>query len=398
MKRLKSFAVLCAMLFLLLASISVTAEEIIYFTAINNTILNLEQKTMPIKYSSMIYVPFKVFNSSELGVYSIYSQSKQVVLLSDGAKSLYFDMLSGNSYDETGTEYRYSALYQNDTVYIPAYFTADFFDVKCSYIRSDSGHIVRLVSGNALSDKDFLSGALSIMASKLEQLQEERDSVPSPTPTPPTVKPTPVESSLPPLITPTPTPTPPSVVPTHEPVNRSHVCVYLAIGGLGNQTPTQLDCLEQYGYSACFFASTEEIYRYPDIVRRLVGEGYEIGLRYESDLDSEYGDFSAALFEAAHGLGFIVAADHLLTKEEAEQMEASSLKLWFSDKPVDNIEACDRMLSASENRCDLLLSQDFSIDSLKFLLLRLQTEHYTLKNITTTEEAWVDYAEIYDVQ
>jgi hypothetical protein len=60
-------AVLLTVGFLLLPS---AAEDSIFFTAINNTLLELTDDTMPVSYNSVIYVPSSLFNSTALDTYS----------------------------------------------------------------------------------------------------------------------------------------------------------------------------------------------------------------------------------------------------------------------------------------------------------------------------------------
>lgn len=403
MKRFRSAAAVCVLMIALVSAINAFAEDIVYFTAINNTILNLDKKTMPIKYKSMIYVPFKVFNSRDLGVYSIYSQSKQVVLLSDGEKSLYFDMLAGNSYDGEENEYSYSALFVNETAYIPAYFTSDFFGVGCSYLRSDIGHIIRLIKGDALPDSDFLSGAISIMEDKLEQFAEEQ----RPEPTPPPVQPTSSDRPTTPTVKPTqpppgessaPRPTVSPSVPTDDPVDRHDVSVFLSGLGLGEHTSGQIDVLKSFGFTACFFVEAEEVRLYPDVVRKIIGEGFGIGLLIRSDAESEYRAFSDALFEAAHETSFLAAAAPGLAEEDPTGIGGSSLKLWTIGRPADEYASCEALLFSAERECVISLSPMLTPNETERLCSKLLEDHYTVKQITTTEKALMNYAEISEIQ
>ena len=114
---------------------SVFADETVYFTAVNNTLLELSAETMPVVQNSMIYVPSSVFNTRSLSTWAYYSRGGQSVLISDGTKELYFDMSAGNSHDREENTYQYAAIYANDTAYVPAFFVADYFGLGYSYIR-----------------------------------------------------------------------------------------------------------------------------------------------------------------------------------------------------------------------------------------------------------------------
>ena len=363
------WALLLAAVILSLAVLPVLAADIIFFTAVNNTLLELTEETMPVKYSSMIYVPAGVFNSNALGTYSLYSRSTQKVLISDGDRILYFDMSAGNSYDSDGEDYRYVAIYENDTAYVPAYFVATFFGFRYSYIHNDGKHIVRLSSGSVLSDADFFSAAESLMESRLKELEKLTEETVAP---PPSLPPMP---SAPPV---QPTPTPPEVV------DRSRVVVHLAILGLGEESERQLDALEELGLPVCFFATAEEVYENADLVRRIVGEGGSIGVRFGDDPVAEAEAFRTALRDTAMTASFLAAT----LDPDWEQTEAAAetgLSVWNSRVEIATFDGCSRWLKASEWRCDLLLKPRFS--ELEKLAALLEKEHYTVEAITETTKA-----------
>ena len=183
---------LCAAILILV--IPIMAQNAIYFTAINNTLLELNDQTMPINQNGTIYLPSSIFNSSELGTYCLYSRSKQQVVISDLNKILYYDMSAGNSYDDRDNSYPYAAIYHNDTAYIPAFFTASYFGIQVSYIRNDYAPIIRLTKGSVLSDNDFLRGAAAIMETRLAQYNTAQTATEAPEPT---VRPTAVPTATP---------------------------------------------------------------------------------------------------------------------------------------------------------------------------------------------------------
>ena len=368
MRRL--WALLLAAVILSLAVLPVLAADIIFFTAVNNTLLELTEETLPVKYSSMIYVPTSVFNSNALGTYSLYSRSTQTVLISDGDRVLYFDMSAGNSYDSDGESYRYVAIYENDTAYVPAYFVATFFGFRYSYIHKDGKHIVRLTSGSVLSDADFFSAAESLMESRLKELEKQAE---EPVPTPPPVVP--------------PVPSAPPVQPTPfspEVVDRSRVLVHLAILGLGEESERQLDALEELGLPVCFFATAEEVYENADLVRRIVGEGGSIGVRFGDDPAAEAAAFRTALRDTAMTASFLAATVDP-DWEQAEAAAETGLSVWASRVEIATFDGCSRWLEASDWRCDLLLKPQFS--ELEKLAALLEKEHYTIEAITEMTKA-----------
>lgn len=361
------------------------AEDDVYFTAVNNTLLSLEADTMPVKLNSMIYIPYSAVSTNALGTYSLYSRSTQTVLVSDGDKILYFDMGAGNSYDSDGETYRYAAAYIHDTAYIPAYFVASFFSMRYAYIRSDYGHIVRLCVGDTLSDEDFVLAAAQMMQTRLNQyLQAIATPTPAPTPVPtptPTARPTPTPAPTPyapPVVSPAPTP-------DHD---RSEVRVYLSFLGLGEETAAILDALEAADYPACFFATAEQILDYPDLVRRILGNGCRLGVLFTWDPAAEYLAASAALRDTAMTATFLAACDRELDAAELAAAEATGLAVWDAAEGTDQFHVCEAFLITASDRCDLTLDGAFS--QLDRLIHLLEQDHYTVtafSEVTETRRA-----------
>ena len=280
----RAAAILLALLLFCLSVPAGAAGGTIYFTAVNNTLLELSDATMPVIHNSMIYVPAGVFNTRALDTYAYYSRENQTVLISDGKSVLYFDMSAGTCYDNKENTYRSAAINVNDTAYVPAFFVAGFFGLGYSYIRQDERHIVRLTRGSVLSDDDFFSAAASLMETRMNQYLAALEP-PAPTPAvTPTAAPSPTPS---PQIVPTPAVTPqPGVTPPPE-TNRSGVRVHLCFLGLNEESTTlhtQLD-----GIPACFFATAGELYTDGDLIRSILGGSSSVGLLAREDPAGEYG-------------------------------------------------------------------------------------------------------------
>ncbi len=355
---------------------SAFAESTVFFTAVNNTLLELTAETMPVSHNSLIYVPCSVFNTRALDTWAYYSRGSQTVLISDGEKELYFDMSAGDSYDREEERYRYAAIYLNDTAYVPAFFVADYFGLGYSYIRREERHIVRITKGSVLSDEEFFNAAASLMELRLNQYlgaQETPAPTPSPAPAetpapepPATPAPTPVPSA-PPAETPAPTPTPNA--------DRSDVHVHLCFLGLGSGSGELLETLGDT--PACFFASAEEIYENADLVRRILGSGSSVGLRVRASLAEEAGDFRAALRDTAMCASFLACAAGL--EEDAGDGEETGFRLLRGDAPCAAFTECAEVLASARGSCDLLLTGDFP--DLGRLLRLLERDHYTLEAV-----------------
>ena len=96
-KRLTLIMVIASLLAGLIAFPAAAADDIIYITAVNNNLLELKAETMPVKYKSLIYVPYSVFNSNDLGTKTIYSRQAQVVCDILRNTKLLFNMGNGTA-------------------------------------------------------------------------------------------------------------------------------------------------------------------------------------------------------------------------------------------------------------------------------------------------------------
>lgn len=389
-------AVLLAAVLLILPTL---AQDGIYFTAINNTILELNDKTMPVKHKGVYYVPSSVFNSTELKTYSIYFKNRQMVMLSDLDRTLYFDMGAGSCYDENDETFPYVAIYHNDTAYLPALFTADYFGIEYDYLISDYAPVIRLTKGEVLSNDLFLVGAAAIMSSRLNQYLSEHA---TPTPTE-TAEPTeqPVETPLPteppiPTIQPTVTPQPsitPQPTASPRPV-RSNVEVYIAVLGLGNDSAAIAEMMLKRAYVPCFFLSCEEIRTQADTVRKLQGVGCGIGILIDQDPSQEYEEASILLREAARAYTFLIAAASPLTAETRDLAETTGLRFWCAQTPESDPYVLIDELDRSVDRCDLVLDGEMRIGQATRLADYLQADSYTVKQITELTETALEKKEL----
>ena len=379
MIRLKRLSVICALLLtaILFLVIPILAANTVYFTAINNTLLELDDQSMPYMQNGTIFLPCSVFNSSELGTYCLYSRNKQQVMISDLDNILYFDMSAGNSYDDRDTTYPYAAIYHNDTAYIPAFFTASFFGIQVSYIRNDYAPIIRLTKGNVLSDNDFLRGAAAIMETRLSQYNSSppahEGSLSDPGKTAATTTATPL-----PTDTPAPTPTPRQ--------SRSEVEVYIAFLGLSENSDACADIMRSKGFNPCFFIETDDLRQYPDVVRKLNGIGCGIGLLFKENPEKEYEEFSELLRESVREVTFLLASASPLSPETAKKVQESGLILWCAQEPDIDINQLIMNLDTTENRYDLILGSNVSVNRVTRLANYLRSESFAVKEITELTE------------
>jgi len=101
----KAAALLLTLLVLMpLIPASVSADETIYYTAVNETVLELSDASMPFWSGGYLYVPSSIFSGKELGVYYSRNAAKRTVVLYNRNSSLIFNMDTKTLTDGSGNE------------------------------------------------------------------------------------------------------------------------------------------------------------------------------------------------------------------------------------------------------------------------------------------------------
>lgn len=254
MKRILAYILVFVLLFSVVPA--VRAVNDVYFTAVNDALLDLNDETMPFWSGGLSYVPCSVFSGTNLSVFFAQNMTEKTLTLYTIQKTLTFDMNSGNCYDQEGVSYSYRTITRNGKAYIPISFVCSFFDLTYSYIKTDISPIIRIKNAKAvLVDSVFANAAAQLMQYRLNQYMGSQ--------------PSPAVSS--PAVSATPSPTGGS--------GKENVRVYLAFDGCPtDSTAAILDKLDEYGYKAAFFFSPDRLDGADDLIRRIIGSGHTIGL------------------------------------------------------------------------------------------------------------------------
>ena len=266
------FVALGLCLSVLTASLSAYATETPHFLAVNENLLQLEDRYIPIIADGLYYVPYPVLDVAstgiDLGVYPVYNAAIRTLTIYNREKVIAFDLTAGTCTDRDGTAYNCRAVTRNGQVYVPAKFICDFFDLTYSYFpETRFGPMVRICSATArLNDRNFLAAAQMQMEDRLRDWRKNQSSLnPTQTPTSTSVRPTQTAD-------PTPTPTKPAV-------DKSGVRTYMAFrvdqtdGLIG-----LLNRLEYYQIPAIFFFPAGDLGQYDEAVRRVLCAGHGVGL------------------------------------------------------------------------------------------------------------------------
>jgi hypothetical protein len=339
MKHRRILALLCAVALvagLLLPGVAASADEVVvYQTAVNDKLLDLNSETMPALVGGSYYVPYTVFDRDVTGVNLgvSYGQWKtdtaHTLTIYSLSGLLTFDVNAGTCTDGSGVSRNLRAILRNGKVYVPVSGVCSFFGLKASYTATPYGTLVRVTSSQAvLSTERFVDAATSLMKQRYNEYVRSLTPAPVVTPASPSPSPSPSVS-------------PTSPAGSEEPDKRD-VRLYLAFRcGTGESLDTVLDTLEQYGVHALFCFRTEDLAEHDDQIRRIVGSGHTVGLLVPSYVEEQTaGEYLAEgerlLSRIAH------LRPHILMAEESGQglsglgLEEQGWALWTPNVEVSS--------------------------------------------------------------
>ena len=277
MKR-KAAALLLTLLVLIpLIPASVSADETIYFTAVNETVLELSDATMPFWSGGYLYVPSTIFAGKELGVYYSRNTAKRTVVLYNRNSSLIFHLDTRTMTDGNGNEYYPGPIEKNGVSFLPISVVAQFFGLTHTSTRititlankTVHGFLIRVKSGSVvLSDSAFTDAAATQLISRYELYSGQKD-----TGTTPSENPT----------------TPDDNTPVTEEPSTGRERLYLCFAVRDTDTVAKLlDALDKAQMQATFYFPLEKLKTSGDLLRRMAATGQGIGLLTAVDADGHW--------------------------------------------------------------------------------------------------------------
>lgn len=370
----KRLAVLMLCVITLSAAVPVAHGATVYFMAVNDTFLDLNDTSMPTVVNGVLYVPYTMLSAQDTGVnldvYASYSSAKKRVLVFSSQKQLIFDLENDQTYDMDGTPYPERAVMRNSMAYIPVARVCTVFpEIKYSLNSTNYGYLVRIVNDSAvLSDADFIDAAANPMKNALSRYEAEH----------PTKEPTPS-------------------APVVAPSIGSGAAVYLgfALEEI-NGVDSLLDALDAGESRGLFFFTPEQLEKWDDLVRRLVGEGHFVGLRTDEQeterAAAELAKGQEMLALVAHCRGSAVLAPGLdgAGQESLEQMGYVCWQTTVDGRELEGssylraARIMDDMTGGEEARNYLLLDQR-SGNVLSGVLTELLREDYQLRTPVAPE-------------
>ena len=275
--------VLC---FVLMCSFAVflsqAAPTVVFYTAVNDTILPLNAETMPIYFNGMLYVPYRVFVAA--GIYASASPADGNVLMYKSGKSLDFDLSGGTVKTDEAIIYKsVPARIVNGTFYLPVDYVCQYFGLEPRVIPYDPASIIRIISGAVINEKTLLGRNETLLTSYYNDY---------------------IGQAVLPGVT-----SPANPEPT-APITYENVTINLSFYKLSQESVVQvLATLSSFGYRGNFFAAYDDIIANPGLFRRIVGSGHTVGIWLESGTYDEYVKASEVLYEAAKIRTVLVSAD-----------------------------------------------------------------------------------------
>lgn len=379
MKRWKRSAALVLVLTMLVTLLNTAqAAGNIYLTAVNENLLELTSDTMPTWSGGVLYVPYTVFDGSytgiNLGISSSYSRDEGTVTLYTLQQMVVFDLNRGTCYNPL-TEQTLSgrAILRNGRPYVPVASVCSFFGLSYSVIDIDEGYIVRIKgSGVVLSDYSFVDSAQNSIRNRIRDYNQANQSQPTPGVLPPTYNPEEPDTDI--------------TVPD-DPVDADVIPTYLAFACEDSQGLSEiLDTLDSRNQRAIFFFDAQGLEREDDLIFRILGSGYSIGLiaqgRSVSATHRLLEEANQTLSQVAYTRTSVV----LVPENQREELEAEGWICWnetASAVPTQgvgtNTYANQVLKRISGNHARVYLTLDASSETarvLPTLLRRLSEEGY----------------------
>ena len=299
MRRRIALILALAMALALLAVPSAAARTV-YFTAVNENILELKDETMPFWSGQNIYVDSAIFSDRWLGLYCNRNRENGTVVIwetSGQRRALLFELDSGYVSGSDGNNYSPSAIQKNGRVFVPAGVVADYFGLIYSNVRVDHGFLIWLHSADAtvsvLTAQEFATAASYQMSSRYQRYLQAQEAGQE----------DPASGEEPAVIT----------------GKTLNLCFRM---GTAEHAGDILSVLGQNGAKATFYLTEDEIRQQPDTVRHIAVAGHRVGILLTGSGDplGELRSANEALFLACGGKTRLCAA------ESGGEVRAESLR------------------------------------------------------------------------
>lgn len=229
------------------------AADTVYFTAINENVLELTDATMPFWSGGYLYMPSSVVDKLDLGLSPNLLKGKLILYaMKDRGQYLIFDITNGTVTDGQNNGYYPGAVQRNGAVFLPVSVVAKFFALSYSNIQVNHGYLVWVRDGRmSLTDAQFADAATYNLENRYSNYTKSR--------------------------------TPAAEVPTSPPqtpdVTSNGQYVYLCVAAPETAAAESLlEELSRYGSQATFYFTPEQMEGNDDLLRRMAATGQAVGI------------------------------------------------------------------------------------------------------------------------
>lgn len=354
----------------------------VYLMSVNNMVLQMSYENMPLFFGNELYIPYIMLSpqvtSTDLGVWAQYSPSKGTLTVTDGNRSVIFNIRKNTVQDHRGVAVDAMALVRNSMVYIPVeWLSEDFDQVAYSLSVTPYGILVRLTNrfASVLSDADFIKAADFLLRKNLEDYENsQRQNISPGTQTP----------STPPVSTPTPTP-PPTTSPSMPPEPVAIPDIYPAFRW-DVKTNKVAELLEEQEQHGLFLFTNQELMEQDDLVRRLVARGHQVGLVLQGrNLDeclSQLARGRELMKAICHAPLLIVSADEL-SESDLEALKEQGCAVWRANLngEGEKWKSLSKQLRADRPNFVQLSCDSDGVKILSELLSGMEEEKYQLYQV-----------------
>lgn len=345
---------LCLMLLASLAVPAAKADEVVFFTAMGESILPLNDETMPFLSGSQIYIPSSIFSGTvrrQLDVSSTYNKAQNLVILYRGSQSLWFYLDRNHARDHEDSTYYPGAVVRGGEVFVPAALVARFFDLTYTVAEVPHGYMVWFrKQGYPLTEDRFVDAASYSLESRYAAYEKVKAEEAAKEPE---------KEEIPVL-------------------DGRSVCLALAAG---ESTARQLDMLESKGAYGAVFFTPEQMLRQGGILRRMSARGHSIAIRIPNGTE----DVLQAVEQANQALEDATCSRTRLVRVEDDNEETLAALRAAGYCPVSfhlisstlrtavHAETLVQRISRSGSGVKVWLGEDVSITGLVELLRAVET-------------------------
>lgn len=355
---------ICALALTLCLLLALSAEggnaATVYFTAVNDTLLELNDATMPYWSGGLLYVPATAFSSGDLGISYSYNAAKKTLTLRRSGFRLICNLASGMTVDSDGTLYDLPAQEKGGVVFLPINDACRIFSLSCSKRSVQGGYLVRIRNESAaFTDEAFITAASTMLNSRYQDyLSSHRQE----------------ESS-------------------QEAEDTEGRSLYLALTvRSAAQLGEWLDVLDDTAHHAAFFLS-EEFFRDADggdALRRALSGGHALGLAAAGESARA---IASGLYSGNEALEQLVRCRTRLALCEKETLPQDAAEAGYCQPAFDlscageselTAADADRLLTGAGNGARLALGDSLSAASLRILLRAAESRGFTGMSLRET--------------